>query len=84
MARGQVTFSAACTQPRQGAVYLLLDSPTISAQSIVGIAKVNDNGVGAVSRRFTWNPIFGGNGTTIIRSAAATPHTFFLAGGRKL
>ena len=75
IAGGQVTFSAACTQPRAAIVYLL-DGNTLVAENIVGFVQINDQGAGAVARRFTFPNYPGTQGLTQIRTGASQPHNF--------
>ena len=75
----QVTFPAACTQPRQFVSYLLLDDPTVTGTSIIAIAQLNDSGAGTVTREIPFVPgPFGGASTLLFRSGAARPHNLFV------
>ena len=74
-----VTFSAACTQPRSAAAYLLIDAenplePTTA--NIAGVGQIEDKGTGATSRRIEIGPYI----TSSVRFAAKadTPHTLTL------
>lgn len=76
---GQVTFPVGCTQPRSATVYLLLDSPLLTADQLLGLASVGDNGAGTVSRRFSFAPLSGaGYPMALTSPAAAAPRTLFL------
>ena len=75
----QVTFSAACTQPRSATAFLLLGNPVLSGENIVAIALLPDSGVGAATRFRSFNS-FGGpaGGMTRVGSDAAVPRTVFV------
>ena len=78
----QITFPAACAQPRSFVAYLLLDDPTNIALAAVGFLQVTDNGVGTVTRRVAFVPApFGFNGPQIFRTGADAVHQFFLQAG---
>ena len=75
----QVTFSAACVQPRTAIVYLLADDPIISFTSIMGIAQIPDSGAGAVTKRGIFVPFLGAQrGLTRVAEAAPTSRTVFV------
>jgi hypothetical protein len=81
----QVTFSAACATPRQFVGYLLLDSPTTTAETIIGsFTKVETAGAGATTSRVALgaSPV-NIKGPSLFRTGAAEPHQFFVsaAGG---
>ena len=78
-ARG--TFQPTCIQPRQMAVYLLLDDPVVSPTSIIGIAQVTDNGVGAVTREIAFGATPFQTTPMLFRTGAATPHNLFIHAG---
>ena len=79
IAGGQVTFSAACVQPRAFVAYLLLDDPVLAPSSIIGLAQVNDTGAGAATTRFTFNPGgFQNGGLNLFRTGAPVNHQFFI------
>ena len=81
IAGGQITFSAACTQPRNASIYLLGDSPVVALENIRGFAQLSDTGAGAVTKRFQVFPSGGGPKTmSAPREPADTPHQFFLYG----
>ena len=74
-----VTFAAACTQPRSAIAYLLADpadptKPTIN--DVVGLGQLEDKGTGAVSRRVQIGPYI--TASTRFAPTAATPHTLYL------
>ena len=74
-----VTFSAACTQPRSAAAYLLIDAenPLVpTPENIIGVGQIENKGSGATSRRVNVGPYIYG----AIRFApkADTPHTLTL------
>ena len=76
---GQVTFSAACTQPRSVIVYALMDSPVVATDTILGFATVTDAGAGAATRRLNFVPFVGaGSGMAQTPTGAATARTVFL------
>ena len=76
---GQVTFSAACQQPRSALIYLFADSSVPSVENVAGVAQVADSGAGAVSRRFNFAQFPGSpRGMIQTRTGAAVPHTFYL------
>ena len=77
---GQVTFSAACTQPRSAQIYLLEGAPSFSADTAAGVAQVADTGVGVVSKRFSFAGVFGGRGIAHARTGTAVNRTFFVYG----
>ena len=78
----QVTFPATCTQPRTAAAYLLLDDPTVTPDSVIGLVQITDTGAGAVTRRgaFGSSP-FGSAGPGIFRAGVSRPHNLFIHAG---
>ena len=81
IAGGQVTFSAACTQPRSATVYLLLDNPLLAGppSNFIGVGVINDTAAGAASRTFSFTPFTGaGPALNAPVTAAATPRQLFL------
>jgi uncharacterized protein YjbI with pentapeptide repeats len=79
---GQLTFSAACVQPRSAQVLLLIDSPVPSVASIIGTANLNDSNTGASTRSFTFGQLPPPQaGLTLFRGPAAAPHQFYVYGG---
>ena len=76
---GQFTFSPACEAPRTATAFLLIDSPAITAESIVGNGQVVDFDTGAVTRQFTFNPIPAATtGPYQFGAAAPVNHQFFI------
>ena len=80
IAGGKLTFQAGCTQPRGATLYLLLDDPMLSPQSIAGITQVVDSGAGDVTRDFTFAPFSGGKSMSPVRTGAPVDHTFYVYG----
>ena len=77
----QVTFPAACTQPRSAFIYLFLDDPTFNPVAAIGIGQVTDSGVGAVTRRLAFNPApFGTAGMALFRTGTAVNRRIYAHG----
>ena len=77
----QVTFSAACAQPRSAVVYLLVDSPLLTSDALLGIGSVSDTGAGSVTKPLVFGASFGaGNPMALASPPAAVPHQLFLQG----
>ena len=78
----QVTFSAACTTPRQFIGYLLLDNPTPNAESIIGSLTKFDSVGGAATFRVALGPSpVSVRGGSLFRTGEAEPHQFFVSAG---
>ena len=78
---GQLTFSAACAQPRNAIIYVTVDAAPPSIANLVGIAQVTDNGAGSVTKRFQVSAFFGApNGMVLPRQSAPAPRAYFLYG----
>ena len=76
---GQVTFSAACTTPRSVTIYLLIDSPLLTADSLLGIGQAQDNTGGTLAKRFNILAAFGtGRGMLQPPPGAVAPHQLSL------
>ena len=78
----QFTLPASCTVPRQVFAYLLLDDPTITPNSTVGLIQLFDSTAGALTRRIAFGADpFLGNGLTLLRTGSSQPHNFFVQAG---
>ena len=80
IAGGQVTFSAACTQPRSIQVYLFEGGAAPTVDNVAGSAVIQDNSAGAVTRRFTFSSFAGGKGLSQVRTGAPVTRTFYAFG----
>jgi hypothetical protein len=74
----QVTFSAACTQPRSSLVYLLSPAPVVTAENIIGISIIQDTGAGAATRRSSFTAFSPITGMTRAAPGAPTSRTVFM------
>jgi hypothetical protein len=75
----KVTFSAACTQPRQAIVYLLRDYVApLDISDVVGFAQFADTSAGAVTKSATLGPFPapGAPGNYRLSNGAAQPATY--------
>ncbi len=81
-AAAEFEFAAGCTQPRQGAAYLLIDAANPMGPlpwEIAGIVQVQDTGAGTVRRRADFTSFGGlGNGTYRTAPSTTTTHKFDL------
>ena len=73
---GKVTFSAACQQPRNAIVYLLLDGTALSPENIAGLVQIVDNNAGATTRSFTFGVFPGARGMAQVRTGVPINHQF--------
>ncbi len=74
-----VTFEAACIQPRLAQVILLLDAANPAAptaQEIVGLAVVQDTSAGRVTKRADFSSFAGGSPMSRMSPLSSTQHTF--------
>ena len=79
----QVTFSAACTTPRQFSAWVLLDGSTVSADTVIGSLQKFDNGAGgAATYRIGLGPSpVTSKGPSLFRTGEPEPHEIFVSAG---